>query len=322
MPLDATTATSVLARLGLAVDPAASVRELGGGVSNVVLAVDDRIVVKQARARLQVADRWEAKRERSVSEARALALAGELVPGRVPPVLGLDEDACILAIGYAPAGYRPWKDELLAGQADPAVAAELGRVTGTIHRLTATAEMARAFDDWQAFEQLRVAPYYRTLAARRPPFADAVADLIAAMERARACLVHGDLSPKNVLTAGGSDLWLIDFEVAHFGDPAFDVAFLLNHLLLKTIHRPAAAADYRSCAAAFRSHYGLAAGEVAAPADRTARHLALLLAARVDGKSPAEYLDDRTRAHARTLAESFVEDGVDDLDEPFARVIE
>ena len=69
------------------------VEELGGGVSNVVLAVsweDKRVVVKQALPRLRVEDEWLAKRERAVNEARALQLAARITPGRVPALLDVD----------------------------------------------------------------------------------------------------------------------------------------------------------------------------------------------------------------------------------------
>ena len=61
----------------------------------------------------------------------------------------------------------------------------------------------------------------------------------------RSVLVHGDFSPKNLLVSGDR-LVIIDCEVAWYGDPAFDLAFLLNHLCLKALyHAPAHGADLR-----------------------------------------------------------------------------
>ena len=80
---------------------------------------------------------------------------------------------------------------------------------------------------------------------------------------------------------------MIDWEIVHRGDPAFDVAFLLNHLLLKTIHRPASRNDYEACGAAFLDAYGQ---------DLDLAYVlglvGCLMLARVDGKSPAEYLTE------------------------------
>jgi 5-methylthioribose kinase len=278
-------------------------RTLGGGVSNVVLAVktpDTEVVVKQSLPKLRVAEEWLAKQERAITEAAALRLAAELTPGAVPAVLDVDEDAFTLTIACAPSHWVNWKDQLLAGRADAAVAAELGRLLAAWHGGTTatTREAMQRFDDQEAFEQLRVDPYYRTAMARHPDLARPITACIDRMAATRQCLVHGDYSPKNVLVGDGA-MWVLDFEVAHLGDPAFDLAFLHNHLLLKAIHRPARRDIYRACADAFDAAY-------TEPVDRgyVRQHLGCLLLARVDGKSPAEYLTEDERTTARAMARS------------------
>lgn len=277
----------------------AAVRPLAHGVSNVVLAVEAggfTGVVKQALPRLAVAEEWLAKRERTLTEAAALALVAELTPGAVPGVLDVDSDRCVAVVELAAPGMRNWKTALLAGEADPTVAARLGGLLATWHGETEhQADVARRYGDAEAFEQLRIDPYYRTVMRRWPALARPIGELVEELLDARRCLVHGDFSPKNVLVGPGS-LWVIDFEVAHFGDPVFDLAFMLNHLMLKAIHRPADLAAYRGCAEAFLDAYR-----------REARpgylfgHVGALMLARVDGKSPAEYLSDPERLTARTL---------------------
>jgi 5-methylthioribose kinase len=279
------------------------VRTLGGGVSNVVLAVRGggrRVVVKQALPRLRVADDWPAKRERALTEAEALRLAAQIAPGSAPAVLDADPDACALTIEEAPDGWVAWKDRLLGGDADPEVARRLGELLGAWHSATSGDEVvARAFDDLEAFDQLRVDPYYRTVARRLPQLAAAVEAYARRMEATHVCLVHGDYSPKNVLVGDG--LWVVDFEVAHCGDPAFDLAFMLNHLLLKRLHVPQAAAALEECAGAFLDAYRAAVPPALEPEPRyVLGHVGCLMVARVDGKSPAEYLlpDERERARA------------------------
>ena len=88
------------------------------------------------------------------------------------------------------------------------------------------------------------------------------------------------------------------------GDPCFDVAFCLNHLVLKAVHRPRHAPLLRASLAALWTAY---APQVSweAPAALEARVAALLPAlmlARVDGKSPVEYLDPAARQRVRDLA--------------------
>jgi tRNA A-37 threonylcarbamoyl transferase component Bud32 len=271
---------------------------LSGGVSGDVAALHADgvdLVAKRALARLRVAEEWLARPERSLTEAAALREADRLRPGAVPPVVDVDPDTCTIVIGHAPNSWRNWKSDLLDRRADPGVAAELGRCLAGWHGGT-TARRGAAFDDTSVFVQLRIDPFHRTVAARHPDVANRVEAVVDRMLATRTCLVHGDFSPKNVLVGDGR-LWVLDWEVAHRGDPVFDLAFLLTHLLLKAIHQPARRAAYRHCADAFLDTYG----HIEDPAYLAAQ-IGCLLLSRVDGKSPAEYLTASGRSRARRLA--------------------
>ena len=129
----------------------------------------------------------------------------------------------------------------------------------------------------------------------------------------RICLVHGDYSPKNVLI--GQGLWVIDFEVAHFGDPAFDVAFMLNHLLLKRLHLGGPGAGIENCVRGFWNGYRSAVSNVLLPDLRyVLGHVGCLMIARVDGKSPAEYLSPDERDAARAAGSQLLLEPPDSLD--------
>jgi aminoglycoside phosphotransferase (APT) family kinase protein len=156
----------------------------------------------------------------------------------------------------------------------------------------------------ERFEALRVDPYYRTVAQRRPGTAATVLGYVEQMMARQLCLVHGDFSPKNVLVGHGPDLWVIDFEVAHMGDPAFDLAFLLCHLMLKSVHRPELAPAYDDCALRFGSTYAATVRYELAPSwPYVLGHVGCLMLARVDGKSPVEYLTAEEQAQARRFGE-------------------
>jgi 5-methylthioribose kinase len=251
------------------------------------------VIVKQALPRLRVAREWLADPARTCTEGRALRVAAEIVPGAVPAVLDLDESANVLVIEAAPPGTPDWKQRLLHGDvtdADVDTARQVGATLGGLHASTAAHPALRSeFDCWSAFEQLRIAPYFRSMVEDRPALAGVVLPHVEAMAERRTCLVHGDVSPKNVL-AGEDLLWLIDFEVACWGDPAFDVAFMLCHLAMKAIHRPAHAATLHNAALGFVAAYRAAAGETSRDDAHVVGLLGCLLLARVDGRSPAEYL--------------------------------
>jgi hypothetical protein len=177
-----------------------------------------------------------------------------------------------------------------------------GSALAAWHTGTAFNASIRARYDNEIFIKLRTQPFYATLLPRHPALADCLGELANELLATQWCLVHGDFSPKNIL-ADGARISVVDWEVAHCGDPVFDLAFLTAHLLLKAIRRPADLPGYRALAAVFLDTY---MDEVAAslrrPDDYLAAHVACLLLARVDGKSSVEYLTDDQRSQARELA--------------------
>ena len=133
----------------------------------------------------------------------------------------------------------------------------------------------------------------------------ALADGIAA---ARIALMHGDVSPKNILCGPNGPVFL-DAETACYGDPAFDLAFCLNHLLLKCVWHPQWTDAYlRSFTALKNAYLDAVDWEARRAIDaRTARLLPALLLARIDGKSPVEYLTaERKRNFVRRAAKTLL----------------
>jgi aminoglycoside phosphotransferase (APT) family kinase protein len=289
---------SYLADCGLAADPAAlSIRELGGGVSNFVSLVEGpgiRWVAKQSLGKLRVKDNWTSQRERVFREAAAIQSLGSILDGAVPQVLHVDRANFLYVMTAAPEGSVVWKKMLLDGQVRMEVARAAGRLLGDMieasHQQPAFQEQ---FADRTVFDELRIDPYYRTTAARHPDSRAVLEQLIEDSLKIQSSLVHGDYSPKNMLVRDGS-IFLIDFEVVHWGDPAFDSAFLLNHLMLKSFHQPRYAELYFRAARAFWQAL-VAELKDARTVDferMTVRHLGGLMLARMDGKSPVEYIRD------------------------------
>ena len=287
------------------------VTELGGGVSNTVLLVESagrRFVLKQALAKLRVQDDWFSDRNRIFRESAALrSIAPHLAPGAVPEILFEDRDNCLFAMSAAPAEAQTWKSLLLRGEIDAAIAETIARMLAIIvSKSWRDPESQRVFGDQTVFDQLRLDPYYRTTALRHPDLAPQFDRFMRESSLRRVSLVHGDWSPKNFLVSSGG-VMAIDFEVTHFGDPAFDSAFLLNHLLLKSFYRPGWGGELQCAANRFWDvyHAGLPA-ECDWIEAATLAHLGALLLARIDGKSPAEYITDaalreRIRSFARNL---------------------
>jgi aminoglycoside phosphotransferase (APT) family kinase protein len=279
---------------GLAAEGEAPQAEpLPGGVSSEIWRVRLRrgtVCVKRALARLRVAQHWEAPVDRNRYEWRWMQVAGAAVPGSTPRLLAAGDGLFAMEdLGMLPL----WKNELREGRADAGFARALGDRLAAIHRATAWREdIAREFDTDANFRALRLEPYLEAAAMRHPARAPALHALAARTAATRRALVHGDVSPKNILVGPAGPVFL-DAECAWYGDPAFDLAFCLNHLLLKCRWRPQHAARYLDCFDALREAYLAGVGWEPREAleARAATLLPGLLLARVDGKSPVEYLE-------------------------------
>ena len=284
---------------------------LAGGVSSDIWRVDlagGPVVVKRALPRLRVAQVWEAPVERNRYERRWLETANAIVPGCAPKVVAGDDAAGCFAMAYLP-GYPVWKSELRAGIADAAFAADLGRKLAAIHNATARrADIAAAFATDANFHAIRLEPYLLAAARAHASVAGPLEAIAARTARTRIALVHGDVSPKNILVGPRGPIFL-DAECAWYGDPAFDLAFCLNHLLLKGVWLPEARDAFLACFDALAGEYLQSADweHAAALEQRTATLLPGLLLARVDGKSPAEYLTSAAdREEVRAFALRFL----------------
>lgn len=274
------------------------VEVLTGGVSNVVLAIttgSKKLVLKQALAELKVAEKWEADQRRAIVEANAISLFHQLSPKQVPKLVFLDPDRFILILERVPVGSTVWKTDLLSGVINPDIAAELGQTLASWHNFGVGDQKARSqFLEDTLFEQLRIDPFYRFVAAKNPYLQPTISQLISELEGDQTTIVHGDFSPKNMMVGMDDQVYVLDFEVTHVGNPVFDVAFLLAHLLCKFYRTDVAieAELLKSCAHQYVEHYS----QLRAIAPSFGLHTALIALARVEGKSPVNYLDPQKQA--------------------------
>jgi enolase len=312
--LDQHSITAALARLGvIGAQELAHAEPLEGGVSSEIWRVEAagrRFCLKRALPQLKVAQLWEAPTSRNHYEYAWFRVAGRICPEAVPGLIGEDPAHGLFVMEYLdPASYPLWKQQLRDGVADPATAAAVGIRLAQIHGATAgDGDIARLFATDVGFYAIRIEPYLIATGRVHPDLAGPLGQLAEATAGTHLALVHGDVSPKNIL-AGPAGPVFLDAECAWYGDPAFDLAFCLNHLLLKCLWTPRAADGFLACFDRLAETYlDLAGWE---PRDdierRAARLLPGLLLARIDGKSPVEYVtaeSDKNRARrvARTPA--------------------
>jgi 5-methylthioribose kinase len=285
------------------------VRVLAGGVSNRTVLLErpeagEAWVVKQALPKLRVAVDWFSDPERIHREALGLRWLEALAPpGTITPLVFEDRDNHLLAMEAVPEPHENWKTMLLGGRLEKDHVEQFGRLLGTVHRggYERWEEVEPVFRDRSFFESLRLEPYYDYAAEQVPDAADFLRALVEETRARRDTLVHGDYSPKNVLVRKGR-LVLLDHEVIHFGEPAFDLGFSLTHFLSKAHHLPGLRNDFADAARFYWATYRDVVEALPWAADieqRAVRHTLGCLLARVAGRSPLEYLDQSERARQR-----------------------
>jgi aminoglycoside phosphotransferase (APT) family kinase protein len=310
-----------LARMGL-LQPGERpvITPLTGGISSDIVRVDladGPVCVKRALPRLKVAADWQAPVERNRYEVQWMMAAAAIIPAAVPRVLGEDRETGMFAMQFLDvARYPVWKSQLRDGEISADTAREVGRAVAAIHGRTAgDTAVALSFATDHIFYPIRLEPYLAATAIAHPDCAERLHSLVRVTAATRKALVHGDISPKNIL-AGPDGPVFLDAECAWYGDPAFDLAFCLNHLLLKCVWRPRWQARYLVCFDALAQAY-LTAVTWESRTDieaRTAHLLPGLFLGRVDGKSPVEYINtDEERDRVRRVGRALLTRPVDNL---------
>src|SRR5688572_8662507 len=299
-----------LQKTGRVRSPAAAAVPLSGGVSSEIWLVTDgpeRFVVKRALPKLKVRDDWFADPARNTVEHDCLAYLSEIAPGSVPCLLFRDAEAGLFAMEFLDERFANWKTELLRGVIRDEDAASAAKLMATIHAASWGDPAVQAkFQTWPNFFALRVESYLLTTGARHPKLRSLFEAEAERLRGSSLALVHGDFSPKNILISR-ERLVLLDCEAAWFGDPAFDAAFLLNHLFLKALHLPEWHENFLLLVSVFWSEYRAVPVERSRwdedLSSRIGRLLLMLMLARIDGKSPVEYIVEEPK---KELVRAFV----------------
>lgn len=287
-----------------------SMQNLPGGVSNraVLMHLDDgrTWVLKQALEKLRVAVDWFSDPQRIHREALGIKFLYNLAPsGSITPLIFEDHEHHILAMEAVPQPHENWKVLLLQGELHQEDVQQFAEILATIHRNAweQRGTLKSIFDDDQYFESLRLEPYYAFAAEQVSEAAEFLHEIIAQTRLQKITLVHGDYSPKNILKYNGK-LILLDHEVIHWGDPAFDVGFSMTHLLSKAHHLKEKRNAFAHAAQFYWEHYVAQLGNVEWKEQlekRAVRHTLACLLARVAGRSPLEYLDEQERKAQQTV---------------------
>ena len=281
---------------------------LQGGVSNRTVWVQQRDgtdwILKQALEKLRVQVDWFSAPERIHREAQGLRWLSKIIPEHVPTFIFEDMVFHILAMSAISQPHENWKVELLNN--DPVIqhAVQFGELLSKIHNAVDDyPDIETDFAERKFFEELRLEPYYAYTASRVAVAEPFLTQLIADTRKRIQALVHGDYSPKNVLLYG-DQLFILDYEVIHFGDPAFDIGFSMTHFLSKAHYRALQRQTFIQMAQTYWQTYANTIAEhfVSQSLEIYAvRHTLACMLARVAGRSPLEYLDTTYRERQQDI---------------------
>lgn len=309
--------------MGLLPNPATAAYEpLAGGVSSDIWKVSSQgkvFCVKRALPKLKVKADWFAPIERNQFEVAWYQVANNICPGCAPRILGHDEEAMLCVTEFLdPATHKLWKTELRDGRADTEMASQTGIILGKVHSRTANNDLVKSsFTRPDIFYDIRLEPYLEATAAKHPDLEQHLIGMSKQTAETELALIHGDVSPKNILLGPKGPVFL-DAECACIGDPAFDLAFCLNHFLLKCLWNPGAKVAFMACFRKMAADYLRQVDweEAMKLEQRASLLLPGLFLARVDGKSPVEYVtEERQKNQVRSCARALLIDPPETLEE-------
>ena len=290
---------------------------LHGGVSNrtVKIAFADGTgwVAKQALEKLRVQADWFSDPKRIHIEAAGLRWLARLIgPTAVPSFVFENQEQHLLIMSAVPDPHRNYKELLLSEPPDQQFASEFGTLLARLHdnAFAHRDVLSQEFGDTSFFENLRIDPYYSYAGHHLPAVTPFLFRLIDGTRKRRLTLVHGDYSPKNILVHNNR-LILLDHEVIHFGDPAFDIGFSMAHFLSKAHARLSLRRQFTALADSYwQSYFRQSAGRPWAEdlEKWCINHTLGCLLARVAGKSILEYLSSSQKAAQRMVVKQLIDE--------------
>lgn len=297
---------SVLVESGLIRKNKIDIIPLSGGVSSDIFLIDDghnKFIFKRAREKLDVDDPWHADISRNITEQNFINYIQKHIPGCVPQILYRDVEQRFFVMEYLDRSFENWKHQLLNGVWNAQTIIKASVLLSNIHHYSRGDEQAEILFNTSAnFTNLRIEPYLITTGNRHPILKEEFYNEAKRLNDCCEALVHGDFSPKNIMVRSDR-VMLLDHEVAWYGDPVFDLAFFQNHLYLKTLyHFKKMNRLPDSPDIAWQMYSNITGADIMKSIEkRFGKLLLMLMLARVDGKSPVEYLNEPQKQFIRSF---------------------
>lgn len=294
---------------------------LTGGVSNKTVLLTwqngNQWVVKQALDKLRVREDWFCDENRILTEYDGFRWFSKVLPeGTVPQVVFFDKEHHVLCMTAVPQPHENLRAMILAGNIKPELFKRLGSLLGMFQMAGKNDGGAISlFQEKKYFRDLRVEPFYQFTSTQLPEAKAFYDDLIEQTLNISETVSHGDYSPKNVLVQNG-DVVLLDFEVTHYGDPAFDIGFFLCQMLCFANHQQADRQKIKEASLLFWTNYVQAANQQNPVMEKRSVHHTLgCLLARVKGRSPVDFLTKEEQHRQVSIALSMIKNDISRIPE-------
>ena len=276
-----------------------SITPLKGGVSCEIYRVDTKYksyCVKKALKKLKVKKNWYADPIRSYYEFLWLKKAKKILPNSIPEVLHFNKKHNFLIIEYLDMKkFTNLKDDLLKGNVNIPVISTLSKKLCFIHASLKSTYNKKIFQPHNFnFINLRVDPYIIELIKEYPQLKNNIYEVASFLKNNHHTVIHGDFTPKNILVSKTEQI-ILDAEVANYGDPVFDIISLINHLIIKLIYvKKNKKLFINALKKSFNDYFSNVTWEdKQIIVKRSLSLIPLMILARIDGKSPAEYLTQK-----------------------------
>ena len=287
-------------------------KKITDGVSSDIWYVktsNKQYCIKRALAKLTVKEDWYAPIDRNNYEVKYFTHCRVIQPYSFPKILGHDSKNFILAMEWFDnKKFIVWKKKLLEKSVSLKDGKRIGKLLSLVHKsFYKKKQYEKIFLNDKTFYDIRIEPYLRFTSKFYPEFYESYKKTINFLTKNKSTVIHGDFSPKNILLGKNFPV-ILDAETACWGNPAFDIAFFNNHIILKSIFNRKVFKSYLNLSNHFLKTY-LANFSVVNNSNFISKFItlqALLILARVDGKSPVEYFKKQHKAIARSLAKNLL----------------
>jgi 5-methylthioribose kinase len=241
----------------------------------------------------------------------------KIVPEITPKILYANEKPYFFVMEYYdPKKYPLWKNELFNLKLDNKFAKNFAIKLANIHNITFNNKtIANNFNTSELFEDLRINPYIRSTAILHNDVSEELLSIADNLYNTNLALVHGDISPKNILINNSQPIFL-DAECAWYGDPAFDISFCLNHIILKSLVLESIQKELISYFNIISHNYlrNIMSNDLEKYEKRIIALLSALMLSRIDGKSPVEYItSDKKKEKVRSFSKFILKNPINSL---------